>query len=80
MGALGTIVQVCTITALKYSTPLFVAPFEYTRLIFATVIGFVVFREIPDIYTVVGSIVILFSAYMLTRLGYKLDCKCKMEC
>lgn len=84
MGILGTMVQIFTITALKYSTPLFVAPFEYTRLIFATGIGFVIFLEIPDTYTVVGSVVILFSAYMLARLSdNKLDCKdckCKMEC
>lgn len=80
MGILGTLVQFCMITALKHSSPLFVAPFEYTRLIFATAIGFVVFREIPDTYTVVGSAVILFSAYMLTRLGNKVECKCKMDC
>ena len=71
MGILGITTQFCSITALKYSSPSFVAPFEYTRIFFVILIGFTVFDEIPDIYTVFGSAAILSSAYMITYLDSK---------
>ena len=71
MGILGITTQFCSITALKYSSPSFVAPFEYTRIFFAILIGLTVFDEIPDIYTVFGSAAILSSAYMITYLDSK---------
>jgi drug/metabolite transporter (DMT)-like permease len=45
-----------------------VLPFEFARLPFAAVIGFVLFRELPDIWAWVGGAVI-FSAslYMVRR-------------
>jgi len=38
-----------------------VAPFRYTRLVFAMVLGVLVFGERPDIWTLVGSVVIVGS-------------------
>jgi len=38
-----------------------VAPFRYTRLVFAMVLGVLVFGEQPDVLTVVGSVVIVGS-------------------
>ncbi|APG46004.1 DMT family transporter [Phaeobacter porticola] len=38
-----------------------VAPFRYTRLIFAMVLGVVVFHERPDLWTLIGSTVIVVS-------------------
>ncbi|ATF17197.1 DMT family transporter [Phaeobacter gallaeciensis] len=38
-----------------------VAPFRYTRLIFAMVLGVVVFHERPDMWTLIGSAVIVVS-------------------
>jgi len=69
MGVLGIISQFCSITALKYSTPSFVAPFEYTRLPFAILIGLLVFGETTDVYTILGGVVIISSAYILSCLN-----------
>jgi drug/metabolite transporter (DMT)-like permease len=45
-----------------------VAPFEYIRLIFATLIGIIIFSEIPTIWTVTGSAIIIGSTlYTLKR-------------
>ncbi|MEE2818240.1 MAG: DMT family transporter [Pseudomonadota bacterium] len=45
-----------------------VAPFRYTRLIFAMILGVVVFNESPDAWTLVGSAVIVISgAFTLLR-------------
>lgn len=38
-----------------------VAPFRYTRLVFAMVLGVLVFGERPDVWTLVGSVVIVGS-------------------
>ncbi len=38
-----------------------VAPFRYVRLVFALAIGWLVFAEMPDIYTVIGAIIIVGS-------------------
>jgi len=44
------------------------APLEYTRILYATLIGLVVFGDLPGAYTVVGAtIVILASAYTIHR-------------
>ena len=45
-----------------------VAPFEYVRLIFATLIGIIIFSEIPTVWTVIGSVIIIGSTlYTLKR-------------
>ena len=44
------------------------APLEYTRILYATIIGLVVFGDLPGMSTVVGAtIVILASAYTIHR-------------
>ena len=68
MGLLGVITQFCSFTALKYSNLSFVAPFEYTRVFFAILIGLIIFHEIPDVYTLFGSTLIILSVYMITCL------------
>ncbi len=71
IGILSLITQFCSVTALKYSTPSFVAPFEYMRIPFAILIGLIIFDEIPAISTIIGSVIIIFSAYMLSCLSNK---------
>ena len=67
-GFFGITTQLCSLTALKYSSPSFLAPFEYTRMFWAVLIGLVVFSEIPNIYVILGSIIIICSTYFLTYL------------
>jgi drug/metabolite transporter (DMT)-like permease len=67
-GLLGIITQTCSITALKYSSPSFVAPFEYTRIFFASLIGVLIFQETLNIYMIIGTLIIIFSTYMITYL------------
>lgn len=43
-----------------------VAPFDFVRLPIAAAIGFFVFAEIPDIWTVAGTVVILSSVLYIT--------------
>jgi drug/metabolite transporter (DMT)-like permease len=43
------------------------APFDYITLIWATVLGFVVFGDLPDAWTVMGALIIMFSGLYLIR-------------
>ena len=63
---LGLCTQYCSITAVKLTSPSFTAPFEYTRLLFSFSIGFLFFKEFPDYYTIIGSLIIIGSTYMIT--------------
>lgn len=47
-----------------------VAPFRYTRLVFAMIIGVLVFGETPDFWTLLGSFVVVASGvFTLLRSG-----------
>lgn len=70
-GALGIITQLCLNIVVKRTSPSFVAPFEYSRMLFATVIGFVVFNEIPAISTIIGVSIIIASTYTMLLLKKK---------
>ena len=70
-GALGIITQLCLSIVVKRTSPSFVAPFEYSRMLFATVIGFVVFNEIPAISTIIGVSIIIASTYTMLLLKKK---------
>ena len=65
-GALGLTAHYCYLTAIKKTSPSFLAPFEYTRLLFAFLIGFVFLNEIPNFYTILGSIIIVATTYIIT--------------
>ena len=44
-------------------------PFNFTRLIWAGILGWIVFSELPDIWTWIGGTVIFAASIWLTRLG-----------
>ena len=46
-----------------------VLPYNFTRLIWAALFGFLFFAEIPDIWTWVGGMVIFISSIWLTRIN-----------
>jgi drug/metabolite transporter (DMT)-like permease len=43
------------------------APFDYTTLIWATILGFVVFGDLPDGWTILGALIIMSSGLYLIR-------------
>ena len=48
-----------------------IGPTEYIRLVFAAAFGFVIFSEIPDIWTIVGALIIVGSTSFIARLEAK---------
>lgn len=51
----------CWIRALEISTASILSPFIYSKIVAATVFGFLIFDEIPSLQTVVGAILIVGS-------------------
>ena len=66
VGALGAFSSFCYTQALRLSSPSFVAPFEYTRLLYAIPVGFLFFSEIPQASTFLGALIIVVAVYSLT--------------
>ena len=56
------------ITAIRIGDVALVSPFRYTRMLFALLIGIVVFRERPDMLTYLGAAIVVSSGlYTLYR-------------
>jgi drug/metabolite transporter (DMT)-like permease len=61
VAALGASGHFLLIKALQLAPASTLQPFSYTILIWATLVGFLVFGNLPDLLTVVGAIVITLS-------------------
>jgi len=68
VGGFGVLSQYCNVTAMRYANPSFLAPFEYTRICFAIPVGFIFFDEIPNIWVILGSLIIIGATYGLTKV------------
>ena len=67
IGAMGALSQYWWILAFKAGEASVVAPFDYLRLLFAGVIGYMVFVEIPDRWTLMGSLLIIGSTVYIAH-------------
>jgi drug/metabolite transporter (DMT)-like permease len=67
MGGFGTLGHLCMVRAFAAADASAVAPFDYARLPFAALIGFVMFAETPDVWTWIGSAVIAASAIYIAQ-------------
>ena len=55
ISILGTFGHMLLVKALQYAPASLLQPFNYTLLVWASLIGFAVFEEIPDLWTVAGA-------------------------
>ncbi|MCB1363336.1 MAG: DMT family transporter [Rhodobacteraceae bacterium] len=58
---LGTLAYYAIVAAMRVGEVSFVTPFRYSRMIFALIVGMVVFRERPDLPMLIGSAIIVGS-------------------
>ena len=73
-GLLGVGILSCASTALGISAYARVrasvlAPFAYVEIISATAFGFLVFKDIPDVFTLMGAAVVIASGLYVYRQG-----------
>lgn len=73
MGALATAGTLAMTQAMRLAEATVVLPLDFTRLIWTSVIGFVFFAEVPDMWTGVGGAIIFacasYIAYRESRLA-----------
>ena len=65
MGASGLLSHWCLAQAFKLSDTTFVMPLQFTKLIWASLIGLFIFAEQPDILTWVGALLFLYLLSIL---------------
>ena len=58
LGAFGTIAHICLAEACKVADVTALLPFDYMRLVWAGLIGYLLFFETPDHWTILGGTVI----------------------
>lgn len=73
MGVLGTITQACYINGMAEGDAAAMAPIDYTRLVFAVILGYALFHDVPNAMTMLGAGIVMASTIYITlreaRLG-----------
>jgi drug/metabolite transporter (DMT)-like permease len=67
VAVLGIVNQVCFIAACRVGEMTVVAPLDYTRLLFAGILGYTAFGEIPDGIAAIGALFIIASGFLILR-------------
>lgn len=71
LGALGALGHYCVAKAMTYASANFVAPFNYTQMIGSVAVGYLMFAEVPDFYTWLGTAVVVAAGLMVGLQGRK---------
>jgi drug/metabolite transporter (DMT)-like permease len=61
VGVASTAGQWIVVLAFRYANASVLAPFSYIQLLWVSILGFVVFGEVPDVWTIVGAVIIVAS-------------------
>jgi drug/metabolite transporter (DMT)-like permease len=67
MGVVATAGQVMLVRAMATADASAVMPFDFSRLIFAVLLGWLMFGELPDAWTIVGGAVIVATTVYIAR-------------
>jgi drug/metabolite transporter (DMT)-like permease len=59
IGVASTAGQWIVVLAFRYADASVLAPFSYTQLLWVSILGFVIFGELPDVWTVTGAVFIV---------------------
>jgi drug/metabolite transporter (DMT)-like permease len=66
MGVLGVGTQACYIKGMQIGDAAAMAPIDYTRLVFAVALGFVLFREVPQPRIILGAAIVVGATLFIT--------------
>ncbi len=69
LGFFGGFGHYCVARAFSYAPANLIAPLNYTQMIGSVVVGYLMFAEIPDFYTWVGSAVIIAAGLLVGWAG-----------
>ena len=60
-GLIGGVAQICITSAYRGAEAALLAPFDYASILFAILIGYIFFDEVPTVMMLLGSSVVIFS-------------------
>lgn len=72
MGVIGTLTQGAYIKGMEAGEAAVMAPVDYTRLVFAVIVGFLLFQEVPRTATVVGAVIVVGSTLFISWREHQL--------
>ena len=75
IGVFGVTGGVLVSTSFSQAPVAYIAPIHYCQIILGTLWGYLFFSELPDIYTVLGSIIIVSSGIALVYVSNRKDKK-----
>ncbi len=67
LGPLGLLGQFCYVRACALAPVSLIGPLEYSRLIFAGILGWIAFQQVPSDLSLAGGAVLLVGGVILTR-------------
>jgi drug/metabolite transporter (DMT)-like permease len=79
MGLMGVITQICYVKGMHAGEAAAMAPIDYVRLVFAVLVGLVLFGEKPDVLTLAGAAVIVVSTLYITWREHQISLRIAAE-
>jgi drug/metabolite transporter (DMT)-like permease len=73
IGIAGTIGQYLFTVAFKIAETSALAPLEFTRLLIAIIVGYLIFAEVPDVTTMFGALIVVGSTIYTVRRNAAAD-------
>ena len=72
LGLISLGAQVVLSKAYHLSPPSLLSLYLYSRVLFTAIFGFLFFNEIPDMYSIIGCLLILIGGYIYYKLKYQI--------
>ena len=72
-GFFGTLLHLCINHAYKLVDVSMTQPYSFLSLVFASLIGYYVFSEKPDLFTWIGASIIFLGVFIMSYREMKLD-------
>ncbi|OQW82641.1 MAG: hypothetical protein BVN31_07820 [Proteobacteria bacterium ST_bin15] len=79
IGVSGGVGQLLLTTSFKYADASLIAPFEYTSIAWAVMLGWFVFGDVPGTQTIIGGLVVILSGMFVIFRERQLGLKAKYE-
>jgi drug/metabolite transporter (DMT)-like permease len=80
VGFANIVAQFCVIRSLKLASASVVVPYQYTLIVWSVVFGWLMFAELPDVYTLAGAAVIVAAGlYIFWRERLKARAATKLQ-
>lgn len=80
LASLAATGEICIIKALEITQAVIIAPVHYTLIIWSTMYGYIIFNDLPDIWTWIGAAIIgisgiytLYREHHLSKLAARAD-------